>query len=324
MLHHKNFDLLKQLIPGRYADLQTVCVGEGTLTPESAAIILDRFQPRREDGEVANRKFRSSNFRRLLSVFADGGARITGEPLIFSDVGLQLDGRHRTQACVTSNVAVPVLVVMGVPEERFDLIDQGATRSTGDVFGALGKQNYSALAAAAGSLWGFMYSGALDRLNQSQKHTYRPATSDDLLRLLERNPALESSVAQVRQMRQACHLVGTQGTLCAAHYVLGQVDQALCTGVFEALDAPPSQMGRVSPALMPALQVRDGLEKRDKQEKTKNVRKAMALLVKAWNFIRAGQLEKKVSWAESERFPQISGLQYDENGRPNTAWLKAA
>lgn len=322
MLTHKNIEHVKRLIPGKYADLQTVCVGEGILTPDSASTILERFQPLRADGEVANRHLRRHNFRRLTSIFANGEGRITGESIIFNDLGLLMDGRHRVTACVTSGVAVPVLVVLGVPEERFDLIDQGTSRSSSDVFSAMGKCHYAALATAAGSLWGFLYTGRLDKFGQTQKALPRPATSDDLVKLLERHPDLEESVSATKQMRTLCRLVGGQGPISVAHYVMRRVDACLAGGIFGAMDAPTAELTGVSQTMQPALWLRDWLTKQDNQDKTKRIGRSMAYLIKVWNNIRAGRYDTRISYSDSEQFPLIHGVDYGEDGRPQMPWLK--
>ena len=60
----------------------------------------------------------------------------SGQPIIFSDTGLLLDGGGRLSASVASNCPILSTVIYGVPEEAFVVMDSIKTRSFKDVLEA--------------------------------------------------------------------------------------------------------------------------------------------------------------------------------------------
>ena len=117
------------------------------LSPELAAEFLGRMRTNRPA------KVRTVlNYRSQLRADRWG---FTGQPLIFNTMGQMMDGQHRCLAIIAEKVTVEVLVVIGVDDEAFRYIDQGAMRSGGDILhisgnGAIGLTNR--LAAAASGL----------------------------------------------------------------------------------------------------------------------------------------------------------------------------
>lgn len=51
------------------------------------------------------------------------------QPIIFSDKGNLMDGRHRMLAIIASGIAIPLVVIRGVPASSFDVVDGGTSRS---------------------------------------------------------------------------------------------------------------------------------------------------------------------------------------------------
>ena len=97
----------------------------------------------------SNRAVRDRVVAAYARDMAAGNWRITGEGIKFATSGRLLDGQHRLHAVVRADVAVPMLVVRGVPEDAQEVMDSGAGRTAGDALRLRGEANYSTLAAAA-------------------------------------------------------------------------------------------------------------------------------------------------------------------------------
>jgi hypothetical protein len=58
----------------------------------------------------------------------------TGESIKISETGLILDGQHRLHAIIQANKAIVMLVISGIEDSVFDVIDTGSSRNASDAF----------------------------------------------------------------------------------------------------------------------------------------------------------------------------------------------
>lgn len=103
-----------------------------TITPALAAEYLER--------NTRNRPLRKRHVRNMAAQMKSG-QWVIAQPIIFSHEGVLIDGQHRLQAVILSGVSVQMLVVHGVSEGAFGVIDQGPNRSASDLHALLGGSN---------------------------------------------------------------------------------------------------------------------------------------------------------------------------------------
>jgi hypothetical protein len=132
-----------------------------TITPEKAAAMLERAKPNRAINE-----HRAVTIARDMQV---GRWGLNGETIIVAPNGRILDGQHRLTACVIADMPFQSFVVYDVPEDMFDTIDSGRTRSASDILRAKGF-DATPLAAAASRytmnyISGINVAAAIPRLN---------------------------------------------------------------------------------------------------------------------------------------------------------------
>jgi len=95
-----------------------------------------------------------SNMQKIRHDIENGKWKLTGEPIIISDIGAMIDGQHRVMAFLETDYYPEVLVVRGVEHKGgYKAIDVGVPRSMADVFKAHEIPNYS---TAASTTIGFM------------------------------------------------------------------------------------------------------------------------------------------------------------------------
>lgn len=111
------------------------------ITPERAATIMEQ--------NIINRKINQANVDFLVDQINDDQFVFNGESIIISNEGHLLDGQHRLMACIKSNKPIEVSLVEGVPFEAMSTIDQGRSRTAGDVLGMNGAMNANNLASIA-------------------------------------------------------------------------------------------------------------------------------------------------------------------------------
>lgn len=98
---------------------------------------------------TSNRPLSKTVVNKYANALKRGEWNLTGEPIIFSESGVLADGQHRLHACVQSGMPFDTLVVRGIPDEAFDVMNTGKSRGAGDVLALKGHKNYVHLAAGA-------------------------------------------------------------------------------------------------------------------------------------------------------------------------------
>ena len=110
-----------------------------TINPVIARRILDK-------SKFSNRSIKRNHVRFLTNQMKMGRWKLSGQPLIFDDEHGLLDGRHRLNAIIESNTSQEFLIVRGIDQEIFYVLDTGAMRSAGDVLQTNGVKDSSKIA----------------------------------------------------------------------------------------------------------------------------------------------------------------------------------
>lgn len=92
-----------------------------------------------EENLENNRKVKQSVVDKYSRDMRSGNWRLTHEAIAFNTKGKLIDGQHRLWAVMLSGIAVQMLVANGVPDDAFDHIDQGLSRSALDIFKTQGR-----------------------------------------------------------------------------------------------------------------------------------------------------------------------------------------
>jgi hypothetical protein len=124
-----------------------VKIEEKILTPVDAAKLLANVGPQRKRvrSRVAN----------LASAIKRGEWIPDGNPIRISADGLLLDGQHRLAAIVEAGIAVPVILLTGLPAESQLVMDSGKSRSFAEYLSIRDVQNHIQIAATTTLLWNY-------------------------------------------------------------------------------------------------------------------------------------------------------------------------
>jgi hypothetical protein len=95
------------------------------ITPETAAKWL-------AEHNRSNRKLRPSRVRQYAQQMTRGQWMLTGDPVRFAADGRLLDGQHRLAAIVESGTTITAVVIRGVADDVFKVLDSGLGRSPAD------------------------------------------------------------------------------------------------------------------------------------------------------------------------------------------------
>ena len=95
-----------------------------------------------------NRPLSKSHVAFLAKQMKEGIWVFDGQPIRFNGYGQLMDGQHRLNAIIESDTEQTILLVHGLKDEAFKVMDTGKTRNASDVFAIEGIKNANATAAA--------------------------------------------------------------------------------------------------------------------------------------------------------------------------------
>lgn len=188
----------------------TITTGVEVITPAQAKKIL-------ENNNGGNRLIRPRRVKQYANALRNDRWHLSGEPIIYSKDGRLLNGQHRLRAVIEADKPMTTVVVRGVEDDAFTVMDSGASRTLGDVFRGAGHKSSNQMAANARMVMQYMAG------KQLRDHDYRQALSrEEVLEYFEKNQAMFEFAASrgVRLMR-----VGLNRTTAeAVSFILYQND----------------------------------------------------------------------------------------------------
>lgn len=224
----------------------------------------------------------------------NGHYLFNGQPIILGEDGTLLDGQHRLQAIVDAEIAVPVLVVVGVPhgDKAFQTLDTGRKRSVADTLATLGEGQISRVLSSA-LRWLYAY------YTQQMLNTNAiRLTNAQYVDLLNQNPGLRASAEYIN--RRAEHGIHQPGPFAFLHYACTRKHPEHA----DFFDRLLSGAGQVegSPEWLISRWLRNQRVGRTSSELTATT---IAMVIKGWNATVMGFSPRLIRWSRSEPFPVI-------------------
>lgn len=257
------------------------------ITPSAAAKLLE--------GNLNNRAIKRGLVNALAASMTNGSWKLNGETIKIGANGRLIDGQHRLIACVQSGVSFRTVIARDMPEDIFDTVDTGITRSAADVLTCAGQPNANVLAAAMGIVWrwqnGILGSTSTERMPK-----------EEFITMLEMHPDLQASTAPARRISV---YTGFVGPMTAFHYLFTKANPAKATEFFEGLETGAGlQTG--SPIL--ALRNYMANVRTSNYAGSARPKKVYAPIIKAWNAFCAGRQLSVIRFSVAETFPEIRGF----------------
>ena len=267
-----------------------------------SAKLIDVTPEMAEDFLMRNSRNRPVLQARVDQYAADmraGEWQVNGEAIKIAADGTVLDGQHRLFAILEADATVKLLVITGLPLEAQETMDQGRSRSFGDVLKLRGEGNYFVLASATRLVAAYERDGL-------PFYVRRGLSVPEQSRTLDRNPGIRESCAFVTSRRRPWIPVSAVSGL---HYLFSIADTAgaddfvdrLATGANLSVDSP-----------IYVLRERLIREHDTHDERTMSEKVKLALIIKAWNAYQDGETIQRLGFtpggAKPDRFPAIRGL----------------
>lgn len=162
-----------------------------------------------------NRKMSEDTIAKYARDMINGTWSFNGEPIIMSGSGELNDGQHRCEAVISSEVEIPVVLVIGTDRSTRLTIDQGKARTAGDYLAMSGHTDSLALAATAKYVWQHTSIGRL-----SSQTLYSP-TKSEIQHIVEVTPTIAQSLHRVE--RKGSDAVGGRSILAFCHWTFTRV-----------------------------------------------------------------------------------------------------
>lgn len=114
------------------------------ITPEMAHDLLTINQ--------GNRPLRHADVTKYADDMKEGLWRFTGQTIRISNIPRIIDGQHTLWACKNSNTSIYAHIQCGLQDEAFAVLDNGRSRTAGDIMALAHYKHYNTMAAAIKSV----------------------------------------------------------------------------------------------------------------------------------------------------------------------------
>lgn len=244
-----------------------------------------------------NRKISRGHVDFLSHEMSNGNWKFDGQPIRLSESGALLDGQHRLSAIIKSGTTQKFLIIKGIDEEAFKVMDTGKSRSSGDLFSIEGIDNAKAVASASKIIY------RLKRGTSSSGGSTSKESNTDLLNFYYDNPKISDFVSRGNTLYKEFSRVLTPAQIGALSYLMAERSithseefwNKLCTGI--GLD-------KGDPIRVLRTKLMD-----DKYVNKAKLpwREKVAIIYKTWNHYRKGTTHSKfIRWDSSkEKFPEL-------------------
>jgi hypothetical protein len=260
-----------------------------TITPAKARKYLESMEK--------NRRVRKRVVERYALAMAADQWSFTGEPIIFSNKGVLLDGQHRLHACVESGVSFKTSVLRGVDADTFADMNTGASRTPGDALYVAGYSKTKLCAAAIKVIHNLELMEEDDKIRSVRG---RDITRQDLMAFMEENEEELLACARVVE-GEGKTLLRPPSVFVALRFRFGQSNAMRAQQFFDQLVT-----GADLTADNPILRLRNYLTRELSQ---KNLRRSLewkvAVTIKCWNAWLRGDKVRQLKFSDDESWPRI-------------------
>jgi hypothetical protein len=266
------------------------------MPPETAAYALKNLN-------WGNRKMRQNKVKDYSQFMGASEWVLNNTTLGFATTGRMLDGQQRCTGAVAARAPFPIGFCFGLPDDSFDTIDMGASRSHADVARSLGAKYPEETAVAIRWIQWITTKHWSDR-----KPAYSP---QELPMLWEKFRDVEHWVPDARRIVRATQGWLSPGVIAAFLYVFHDIDAPLTVRFAEAWQSysyGAEFLGiKQAQTRLNVLRDRYNIKGGDAYQTMR-----AALIIQAWNSARSYQRtgkHTKIEWSEkgNHKLPRIDG-----------------
>lgn len=264
-----------------------------TITPKKAQKYLE--------ANTHNRRVRNKTVQFYAKQMAEGDWELTGEPIIFSNEGVLLNGQHRLHACIESNTSFKTFVVRGSPDESFAKIDQNIPRQASDIVGREGFAQAIRKSAASRIILAFedLEDAVGDDYSQPALNTKR--SHAEILAFVGNYDEILSEGCSIIIKDDGTSICKPPAVFVALYAIFALKNRKRAKEFFHQLVS-----GEVLERDDPASRLRQVLISSLSQPNVKRKKQwILAVTIKAWNLFLQDKQIRQLKFGENEKWPRI-------------------
>lgn len=263
-----------------------------TITPAKAVEYLATSKGNRPISKIVVRSYADS--------MRQGKWFLNGVPIIFDNNGCVIDGHHRLNAIIQSGIPVQTAVCRGVQSEAFTTIDQGRSKSLGQLLAMQGTDNYNITASIVGGNDTLVKVGRLWVNNGVRS---KRATNMDFYDEYQRNAKDYQEAASIAgELYRMARLI-TAAWIGSLYYYLVHTG---CYSKDYVLTFLRAACGLDTSGINPADELRKYIIRNDRKDKRLSNELLFAIICKAWNAYVNNKIVKVYNFnPEKEPYPKL-------------------
>ena len=263
--------------------------------PKTRVVEIDPAMAKRMlERNTDNRPLKMAQVEFYAQQMRDGKWKFTGEPISYSNKRL-VNGQHRLQAIIASDTTQPFLVIEGLEDDVFDVMDTGKNRSASDVLANYGLKSYTALAAISSFVIRFQKNNSLSGAGTSGR---KRITNQEVLKFaLANHEALKESV-RIGYHYDASVL--SRSVIGGLHFIFAQKNKKQADEFFTKLrtGCDPKTDNQIHT-------LRNTFYQNAMSNKKYTANTKVILTIKAWNAFRDKQEVRRYSIGPKESMPEV-------------------
>lgn len=256
------------------------------LTPQIAKDLLA--------ANLRNRALRPRAVQNLAEAIRRGEWIFDGSPIRISADNVLLDGQHRCAAVVEADTEVETMMITGLPEDAQLVMDSGRSRRFADYLKIVGVADYNSAAACCRLLWN--YNKGVLGWRGDWKRRPEPSYQQLLDYHSQYGDLIDIGLTQARRLRREVTVNRTSAAV--AYLLLAFVDNDDADDFFEKFRSGTNLDERD-----PILALRRLLFNRERKM-AMSAEYQLAVIIKAWNFYRAGVPIQQLMYRPGGRAPE--------------------
>lgn len=287
---------------GQMLEVDGIRITHEFITPERAEELLDVYNLR-------NRRMNKKRIEAHAEQMRKNRWRYQTDLIGVSDYNTiekkprLLNGQHRLHAIIKSGKTIPFFIMWNLPDDAFEVIDTGKSRSSADVLSTLDVEHSGALSGMVKFIVAFSrgkYSGAAnqdlkgkDTITNSEVRIFTQKNYQSLLESYEAGYSSDNK-----------HIL-TPNMAAGLHYLFKAVDKKKADWFFQRLfDGQDMKKGT------PLYMLRNRLWENKAADAKMSQREKLAITIKTWNSeLKGEEFDKMVRLrhAKEDAFPVIAG-----------------
>lgn len=217
------------------------------ISPETAGHYLAKLPT--SQSKIKQRALSPKTVSRYSGDMASAQWPFTGDPIRFNNRGELVDGQHRLQAIIDSNITQPMMVIRGLEPETFAVFDTGRARSFTDVLKSMGIPNTSMVAGVTRRVFywqrgGYAVQGVARTPNSPLLSI--PASPGMLLETFEKyRPEIQAAARRGAGVKASGFATKTAapGAVGFLYFLFRRINKDACEKFFHELRVGPAQIG---------------------------------------------------------------------------------